>query len=189
MKFLVVSDIHGNLSALNFIINYINNNNIELILNLGDLIGSEESKEVLKTVLDDKRFVNVVGNHDTGHYDWILEEMGDHILKKVKEIPLKRIITIENKKFLMLHSRECSNSERPLLFDNKTLEEFVNDYKTECDYVLFGHTHYQNYTDFVVGKTVLNPGSLGLSYDGMVSFLEVDINKNEISFNFKKVNI
>lgn len=186
MKFLVISDLHGNKEAFDYIINYINKNNISIVLNLGDIIGGDGSKEVVKKILFDNRFINVSGNHDVGHLDWVEEELGEEFVKKLKSLPLKRIINIGGKRFLMVHSREESNTKRPLIFEGSTIEEFLEDYKSECDYVLFGHTHYQHYSDYIVGKPVINPGSLGLSYDSRISFLEVSIDGEDIDFCFKK---
>ena len=66
--------------------------------------------------------------------------------------------------------------------------KFLTDYEGEWDYVLFGHTHYQCYLSFYDGKVMINPGSLGLSYDNKISFAIITIEKDEFNLEFKKID-
>lgn len=187
MKVAIISDVHGNVDALNYFINYINENKIDLVLNLGDIMGGINPKESLKIIMKDERFINVCGNHDSNLY-YIDEELSKDELNWLKKIPLKRVEEIAGKKFLMLHSRMENNRDIPYLFNNKTLEEFLRDYNGDWDYVLFGHTHYQCYLSFYEGKIMINPGSLGLSYDEKISFAVMDVDKDNFNIEFKKID-
>ena len=186
MKVAIISDIHGNVDALEYFINYINKENIEMVLNLGDIMGGINPKGVLNIIMKDSRFINVCGNHDSNLY-FMDEELSKHELKWLKSIPLKRVVKIANKRFLMVHSRIESNTDIPYLYNQKPLEDFLNDYNGNWDYVLFGHTHYQCYLSFYDGKIMINPGSLGLSYDEKISFAIMDINEENFSLEFKKI--
>ena len=64
MKIAVISDLHGNLKALDYFINYIDKEKIETVLNLGDILGGLNPIEALRIIKKDKRFINVCGNHD-----------------------------------------------------------------------------------------------------------------------------
>ena len=187
MKVAIISDVHGNVKALDYFIKYIDKNNIDLVLNLGDIMGGINPRGALKIIMNDKRFINVCGNHDSNLY-FIDEELSQDELKWLRTIPLKRVEEICGKKFLMLHSRIKSNTDIPLLFNNKPLEEFLRDYDGDWDYVLFGHTHYQCYLSFYEGKIMINPGSLGLSYDEKISFAVMDIDEGKFNIEFKKID-
>lgn len=187
MRVAIISDIHGNVRALEYFIKYINDEDIQMVLNLGDLMGGIEPIETLKMVMHDNRFINVCGNHDED-LSFIEEELSSYEISWLKKLPNKRIIKIDGRRFLMVHSRLESNKDIPLLYNEKSLNEFLNDYNGNWDFVLFGHTHYQCYLSFYEGKTMINPGSLGLSYDNRISFAIIDLNDEEVNVQFKKIN-
>lgn len=189
MKFCIVSDVHGNIKALEHLIEYIEKENINIILNLGDILGGEYPEEVFFRIINDKRFINVKGNHEEIKWDYYNKKFQQEINKECKEIPLKRVVTIMNKRFLMVHSREVSNKDIPLIYNGSTIEEFLDDYQEDVDYVLVGHTHLPLMINYYGNKTIINPGSLGLSYDNNASFCVCDINESEIDFTFKKIKI
>lgn len=187
MKVAIISDIHGNVEALKYFINYIDESNIKIVLNLGDIMGGVNPKEALKIIMNDNRFINVCGNHDSNLY-YIDEELSKEELSWIKNIPLKRVEEVAGKRFLMVHSRINNNTDIPYLYNGGILEEFLNDYNGEWDYVLFGHTHYQCYLSFYEGKVMINPGSLGLSYDEKISFAVIDIDDERFNIEFRKID-
>ena len=89
MKVAIISDIHGNVEALKYFINYIDESNIKIVLNLGDIMGGVNPKEALKIIMNDNRFINVCGNHDSNLY-YIDEELSKEELSWIKNIPLKK---------------------------------------------------------------------------------------------------
>ena len=189
MKFAIVSDIHGNLSALNFFIEYIEKEEINIILNLGDTLAGEFPKEVFKKVFNDSRFINIKGNHENMFTAFDYELLGRDIIFVLGKLPLKKIVKIEGISFLMVHSRENSNTDIPLLYNGGTINEFLSDYKSNVDYVLMGHTHFPMMVGHYGEKTIINPGSLGLSYDRKACFCICEINEGDVTFSFKKLNI
>ena len=82
MKVAIISDIHGNVEALKYFINYIDESNIKIVLNLGDIMGGVNPKEALKIIMNDNRFINVCGNHDSNLY-YIDEESRRSSRKKI----------------------------------------------------------------------------------------------------------
>ncbi|HAG43722.1 MAG TPA: phosphodiesterase, partial [Clostridium sp.] len=65
-KVIVVADIHANIHALNVFLDYLKNENedIKYILNLGDFIQEGPNPaEVFDIVMNDKRFINILGNN------------------------------------------------------------------------------------------------------------------------------
>lgn len=186
MKVVIVSDIHGNVEAMNRLLEYVNKNCIDKILNLGDIMGGTEPIKVLRKIMEDKRFINVCGNHDES-LEFIEDELSDKEKLWLKMLPMHRVVEIEGIKFLMIHSRINSNRDIPLIYNEGLLVDFLKDYEGEWDYVLFGHTHYQCLLSFYQGKTMINPGSLGLSYDNKTSFAVLNIDKGSIDIKFKKI--
>ena len=65
MKYAIFSDIHGNLEALNAVLEVCRANNINAHLCLGDIVGyNANPKECLETVRNLPDFACVKGNHD-----------------------------------------------------------------------------------------------------------------------------
>ena len=68
-KIAVVSDIHANKYALNVFMEFINKEKITTILNLGDFVQIGPNPfEVSNVILNDNRFVNVLGNNETNYF-------------------------------------------------------------------------------------------------------------------------
>lgn len=187
MKIAVISDVHGDTYLLKKFIDYIDDEGIDTVLNLGDIIGGDNPLEALRIIMKDKRFISVRGNHDSSLF--LKDEMTIKERWWLKKLPLTRIVEINNVKFLMVHSRMNSNTDIPLLYNEKSILEFLRDYKGDFDYVLFGHTHYQCILSYYEGKIMINPGSLGLSYDEKMSFCIIDINNGDINVTMKKIKI
>lgn len=205
---LVIADIHSNIHAFNTFLKYAEEKNVEKILNLGDFVQEGPNPvEVFDIVMNDKRFINILGNTDysliTGdceeftegekeHQQWNINILGEERIQKLKTVPTERIVEIKNKKILMVHSRIDSMNELPVLYKEATLDEFTKDYGDLCDYVIIGHSHCQTLVKHWIGKPVLNPGSIGCSRDGFVSFAEMDFYDNgvvDITFKNLKYDI
>lgn len=187
MKAAIVSDIHGNLKALQTFIKYIDEEKIDVVLNLGDIIGGDEPIKTLRMIMKDKRFINVAGNHDSS-LEFLEDELSLHEKIWLKELPSSRVFEIEGKRFLMVHSRLQSNKDIPILFNNGLLMDFLKDYDGQWEYVLFGHTHYPCLLSFYEGKKIINPGSLGLSFDNKITFVVIYIYKEKFDITFKTID-
>lgn len=161
-RIAIVADIHANIHALQVFMDHINKEcEVSKILNVGDFLQiGPNPVEVFDIVMNDKRFINIMGNNEhvlfnrklmefpkdeVEHQDWVINQLGKERMDKLEKLPFKRIINIKNKKILMLHSRINSIIEFPLLYEKKSLEEFIDDYDEDVDYVLIGHTHLPLY--------------------------------------------
>lgn len=200
----VISDIHANIYALNAFLDYVNENyTVNTILNLGDFVQiGPHPREVADIVLNDKRFINILGNNEDSllnrnaqafsekmylHQNWTIAQLGPTLMNDISKLPKTNIISLDDRKLLMVHSRLLDTNADPLLYQGKTLDEFTNDYGDDVDYVLFGHTHCQTYVNYWKGKPLLNPGSLGCSKESQMSFCLLEI--GEMDFNIKLMNI
>ena len=158
-RIAVFSDIHGNLDALESILNDIERNRIDEIICLGDLIGmGPNPKECLDIVMD-SRIKMVKGNHEIyqindelyrdhlspnekEHRDWIKEKLDDREIDYIDNLPM----TIEelNNGKLFTFSHFFFNDDKTyyqplnILGDNRIFDVAKS---LETDYMFFGHSH------------------------------------------------
>ena len=62
IRIALLSDVHGNLPAFEAVLRHIDNNNIDLIYNLGDLIGKGPSPKEVVDLSMEKCNVSILGN-------------------------------------------------------------------------------------------------------------------------------
>ena len=188
-RYAILSDIHGNLFALNEVINDLNNQMIDQIILLGDLIDygmqSNEVVEFLKDNLSSKIICNIWGNHekailthDFSHFssqrgvesakftDSILTDESKRYLNDNLNHEGKYEFEIDGKNVLAVHGSLTDYYWKAILPDN------LNGDYSDFDIVLSGHSHYPHVfqhfyesdnPDMRNKKSVLfiNPGSVG----------------------------
>ena len=207
-KIAIVADLHGNKYALEVFLAYLEDHfPVKAILNLGDMVAiGPHPKEVLEITLNDPRFINVLGNNDItlfsweshsinenqmAHYQWVRQEVSLALIKKVETtIPKSQILTIQNKKVLLVHSRLPPHDswDTPLVYQNKSLEQFAQDYPKDIDWVFFGHMHEQVLYRWKK-QQFLNPGALGCSKSpNTVSFCLIDWTTPTPNITFKNIS-
>jgi len=185
MKIAVLSDIHGNLLALESVMDDIQARGCEKILFLGDyaLAGPEPGDTV--------NFCMSLSNHDNvemiqGNTDEMIAYYSDEIYEKVaknapimanalkeeannlsknqleflKGLPTQKSLTIDGVKILMVHGSPRRNNED--IMPNTPPEEVEKMISgVDADLILCGHTHipcgFQTNTE----QTVVNDGSVG----------------------------
>lgn len=108
-------------------------------------------------------------------------------MERLERLHFKRVINIEDKRFLMLHTRINSIISFPLLYEKKSLEEFIDDYNEDVDYVLIGHTHLPLYATNWSFKNILNPGAFGCGKDGIVKFIVMEIDNEIVNITYKQL--
>lgn len=166
MKVAIISDIHGNIENYNKFLEYIKDKEIDKIFNLGDFIGGENLDEIINLIRSDSRIITVLGNHDESLIEISDEfklDISRYNLMWLKSLSKTKIIEIQGKKFLLMHSTIESTTKTPSFYKNKTIEEYVESFSGKYDYICFGHTHVQLCYESLNGNYIINPGSLGLS--------------------------
>lgn len=190
MKVAICSDIHGNVEAFNKFLEIIEKENIKKVLNLGDFVRGKDPYKIMDYIMNDARFESIVGNHDEA-YCLEIEDFATEADKKyidwIKSQPNERIIEIEGKKILMVHSRPTSNKSAPLIYNGASLNEFMDDYPDGMDLICFGHTHIQLFIENFYGKKILNPGSLGLAIGGKVNFAIIEVENDIFTYKLYKI--
>lgn len=168
----IVSDIHGNLPALENVIEDIEKHNVAKIISLGDVSGYYPFINEVIDILKRKNVVNLIGNHDRYIID-NTECPRSHSANICSNYQ-KSVITNENKEWLqksiskyeidnisMVHGGWVDNEDEYIM---KVKEEYFN--SLDFKYFFCGHTHVQRYIKMKSGKEFINPGSVGQPRDG-----------------------
>ena len=197
MKIAIISDIHGNIDALNSVLSDIEKENCSKIFCLGDIAmaGPEPSKTIsrIHALIQTKDFYIIQGNTDNmlsvfsfDTYNAILNTntvMGSAYLADsqlltneekefLKNLPKKMEFELFGIKILLVHGSPRKNNE--------------NIY-TSANIIFCGHTHmpcgYQTNTE----QTVVNVGSVGRPFSDSPDscYVIMDINESTSNYTIK----
>lgn len=174
---------------------------------MGDFVSiGPHPKEVAQIVFNDKRFENIIGNNEMivlgkrknewrrdsmPHHEWIAKQLGKDYIEKIENTPTSKYLDLNGKKLLMLHSHFYDTPGRTiqdnlLIYEGKTLKEFIEDYPNDVDIVVVGHSHLQLYITWK-GKKVINPGSISITWKPITSFCLMEISDTIFNITFKNI--
>ena len=211
MKIAVISDIHGNMQALETVLDSIKKENCEKIFCLGDLAmaGPEPSKTIdkIRDLQNNFDFEIIQGNTDEmiancdNQMLHLLEEnvpvmanalrddvqvVNEEQKRYLRELPKQKEFEIQGVKILLVHGSPRKNNEN--IFSNLKLEEVEEMIAgTNADIIFCGHTHvpcgYQTNTK----QTVVNVGSVGRPFSeepkSCYAVLEIDNGEFSVKHN------
>lgn len=203
MKIAIFSDIHGNLQALESIINDIkNNNNYDEIICLGDTIGIGPNPKECLDIIIDNNIQMVLGNHELyylngtnsddkmsegakKHQNWVKEQLNEKhysFLKKCS-LTLEKNIYGLNMRFCHFLLNEDNNDNYPFvdlqIINDATIMNKIS--LMNVDITFIGHEH----KEFQISnnnKKLIDVGSSGCTKDENTFY-------NVITINDKVVNI
>jgi putative phosphoesterase len=177
MRILLISDIHGNWPALQAVATEPH----DLCLFLGDLVDyALDPAPCVDWVRRNARYA-VRGNHDHGAAQDVVvngkagykfltgltrmitrERLSADDLRFLGRLPVSRMVSIENTRFLLVHAspRDPMDEYAPNDADFWSRRLVTVD----ADVICVGHTHHP-YVLEVDGKLVINPGSVGQPRD------------------------
>ena len=180
-RIAVLSDIHGNIAALEAVVNDIKRKNIDHIVNLGDHISGPLWPEETIRYLMKQDWIHILGNHDR---NLISQDPHDHRLsdqysfksigKNEKDWLKSLPKNIEAQEGLFLFHGTPFNDEIYLL---ETIENGrarlathaeISDRLSATYYkqLACGHSHIQRVVELPGSIIIVNPGSVGLpAYD------------------------
>ncbi|MBF9015216.1 MULTISPECIES: metallophosphoesterase [unclassified Oceanispirochaeta] len=211
MKVLVLSDIHGNLEAMEAVLEAASGMDWKELWFLGDLCGYGPDPEACYRRLIQEKHIFIPGNHDLylcgrmkgeffsteSHRALILSRslISGELVNHMKQLPA----FIERKGFLLLHGSPEEPSRSYILGEDDALRNFKAASKK---WILFGHTHIQEHYslrsrelsssraadgDLISLKGVkilINPGSVGQPRDNnpKAAWGVLDTGKKEFNF-------
>lgn len=211
MKIAILSDIHGNLSALENALKKAEDYAVEAYLLLGDLIDygmrSNETVEKIRG-LSKPIICNIYGNHESaivnGDYSRFSSERGKVSAKYTRSVLseetlqyLRDSMTCEGRYEFCLCEKKClavHGSLQDVYWKSVNPDGELCDYE-KYDYVFSGHSHIPHYFEkyyksedekkrFKKKTVFLNPGSVGRprNHNSAAQFAILDSETEEIHF-------
>ena len=185
MKIGIISDIHGNIKALDAVLNELEKENIDKIICLGDMIGGAPmSEQVVQKIMGlGDNIILVRGNrenyiiegmpkivHDEKieisqeqfeRHEFIKKELSDLSKDFINKIPKEKMYEVEGHKIYLSHypMKEDGSFRKHIkqanAEENEKMFSGIN-----ADIYLYGHTHVEIYNT-KDNKIYINPGALG----------------------------
>lgn len=175
-RIAVISDIHGNMPALEAILEDIKSRNIERIFCLGDLAGKGPSSAEVVDKIKENCEVVIKGNWDYYMSEekdkevlmWHQKRLGVERLKYLKDLPVYIEFYISGKLLRLCHASPNDLFHRVYLTTEQSkrmkLFEATPTLNVEADVVGYGDIHSAHIDNFK-GRTLFNVGSVGNPLD------------------------
>ena len=202
-KIAIFSDIHGNLQALESIVEDIDKYVFDEVIYLGDIVGfGPNSKECLD-ILIDSNIKAVKGNHEIyqineelvkdhlednekEHRDWIQSQLTTEELEYINKLPMEIEELIDGKLFTFSHFFLNENKdyfESLQILGDERVFEIAN--KQETDYLFIGHSHEA----FQINNSNLITcvGSSGCGIDNTTFYTTLEISSNNVKITKKEI--
>lgn len=183
-KIAVISDVHGNITALKAVLKDAEKNDAQEIWSIGDLaIGGSSMEECFQLLSEVNTTQYLMGNWETAFlsvintqnvdldnpsqvyfanlvkYDY--EHLTPGRIKQIQMLPLTGRKTVEGIQFSLTHNLPTSNRGHELFAykEQKNFDELNID--PDMDVAIYGHTHTPLWRFTTEGQMILNPGSVG----------------------------
>ncbi|MCX5887058.1 MAG: metallophosphoesterase family protein [Proteobacteria bacterium] len=151
MKLAVISDIHGNLEALQAVLAFLNGEGIKEIICLGDIVGYGADPNECIDLIRETTDQIIAGNHDWGTIGLTdtsffnpvakaaIEWTADTVTEDSKKFLVRLPLTITRDDFLFVHGTPSSPEDWDYLFRAAdALQEFKSFPQKAC---FIGHSH------------------------------------------------
>lgn len=184
-KIAIISDIHGNYTALKTVLNDIQKRNIDKIICLGDLVTKCANPDLVVDTLQKEADIIIKGNCDdlvytNPNYSWSRNKLGEKRLEYLNSLPIYYEFYLSGHLVRLFHASPYSLEHvyNPMFSNSNTKyqnreitdasEMFLNteflgktDKDPIPDIVGYGHLHTPNIFRYK-NKTIFNPGSVGV---------------------------
>jgi putative phosphoesterase len=180
-KIAILSDIHGNIAALERVNDDLMSRQVDCVFNLGDHVsGPLWPKETIQFLMK-QDWIQIKGNHDRQLVDlkpkdhglsdsYAFQRLNDSELNWLKELPASKEIQNE---FRLFHGTPSSDTTylletvehgRARLATQSEIKERMGE--TKSSFLVCGHTHIPRVVGLYENSIIINPGSVGLpAYD------------------------
>jgi len=168
-KIAIISDIHGNITALKTVLEDISKRGITRIFCAGDLVLRGSSPCEVVDIVKQKCEIIVKGNADEGaingntlHKIWHREKLGKERLEFLENLPMYYDFYMSGSLIRMFHASKNDTNFRVLDFASveEKMKLFEDENGISPDIVLYGDIHIQ-YMQKFYNKTLVNVGSVG----------------------------
>ena len=169
----ILSDIHGNLPALESVLEDMAKYNIDKVISLGDVSGYYPFINEVIELLRKRKAVNLIGNHDR----YIIDntECPRSTSANACLSYQKSVITDENREWLAQSTPSLHFGKTSMVHGGWDDPEDEYIYKINTSYFerfdekffFCGHTHVQKHIKLKNGQSFTNPGSVGQPRDGV----------------------
>ncbi len=214
MRYLVISDIHSNFSALQMVL--IDGRPFDAVLCLGDIIGYGPNPNECVELLQEQSLTCIAGNHDWGAIGradlfvfnndarqalyWTQHELSSENRAFIADLPT----TMQIGDFLLVHGSPREPIWEYLVDVRSAKENFL---AYTFNFALVGHTHLPLAIEWCADlnqakvilpifgapmpltghRLILNPGSVGQPRDGEPSACYAILDADQMTWEFRRV--
>jgi predicted phosphodiesterase len=185
MKLAVLSDIHGNVWALEAVLAHLRSRGADAVFNLGNtLYGPLKPRATFEMLLHENIEQTVLGNQDrriceATHHElavnptlaYVIRDLGDDPIRWLSLLPRTSVYQEE---IFLCHGAPRNDAAylledvmdgQPVVRSEAALEELMT--SVHHPVVLCGHAHIARVVQMGNGQLLVNPGSVGLpAYEG-----------------------
>lgn len=194
-KIALLSDIHGNTTALKAVLEDAKRAGVEEYWLLGDVLMPGTGRRHLLNLLEELPItVQILGNWEDSlwramkgmldpsrashrylmrHCQYILEEIRPEEIEAMQSLPMQVHREVSGLRVGITHHLPDKNWGRELIHigDQKDFDRLVTN--PPCDLAVYGHIHQQFFRYGSGGELILNPGSIGQPF-----FLQANLRKD-----------
>lgn len=203
MNIAVISDIHGNIFALEAVLEDIKNRNVDTIICLGDLVGYGPFPNEVIDLIRKENILVIMGNYDAAVVSndikyiqdnelnknfalpWSVNEVNENNKKYLKRLPEDIVVIDKGKVMTFVHGSIRSINEY-LKENSKEAEEVMNEY--DGDILVCAHTHLP-YMKKYGEKLLINDGSVGKPKIGRPNATYGILTCDKDTIDFEKIEI
>ncbi|MGC3941826.1 metallophosphoesterase family protein [Streptococcus koreensis] len=195
IKIALLSDIHGNTTALKAVLEDAKRAGVEEYWLLGDILMPGTGRRHLLNLLEELPItVQILGNWEDSlwramkglldpsrashrylmrHCQYILEEIRPEEIESMQSLPMQVHREVSGLRVGITHHLPDKNWGRELIHigDQKEFDRLVTN--PPCDIAVYGHIHQQFFRYGSGGELILNPGSIGQPF-----FLQANLRKD-----------
>lgn len=189
MKIAIISDIHGNLEALNKVLEDIKSRNIDEIYCLGDIIAKGTHQQECVDLVRKYCKVVVMGNCDDAftrnydeselaeasaqevkRYEWNKTKISEESKEYIRSLPFCHEFYLSGRLVRLMHAHPVRNDIFIGNIDylHKLYELFLPSENTvsneKADILIYGHIHTP-FVQKIYNRYIVNPGSVGNAID------------------------